>query len=111
MKKKIIIILILILINLIGIGSYLILRKSNDDKSNNTIKNCAGKVMKNGNGIDTCFIQTGDTGKACTDKKDCDGVCAIEKLTDTSGKCSAFIPFSGCSYVLEDGKTIGPICE
>jgi len=113
MKKKIIIILILTIVLSIGVGSFLIINNHNDDNStnNNAIKNCNGKVMKNGNGIETCYIQTNDANKSCTDKTDCKGVCTIEKITDKTGKCSAFTPFSGCSYVLEDGKTIGPICE
>ncbi|MEK7140807.1 MAG: hypothetical protein AAB815_03415 [Patescibacteria group bacterium] len=68
-------------------------------------------ITKNGNGIETCYFQTNDADKPCTDNKECEVYCVAENKTATSGKCQAYKPFLGCNYVLENGKTKGMLCE
>jgi len=66
------------------------------------------------NCYDVCARRTRDAGKACHDKKDCEGTCAAPKEatrgTRTAGKCSEGMVNWGCVNRVEMGVAQGEMC-
>ncbi|WP_440225332.1 hypothetical protein ACQQ2N_08765 [Dokdonella sp. MW10] len=57
--------------------------------------------------VKQCLLQTGDAGKACTDREQCEGLClAPEGTADgdrVQGTCSADTNRFGCRSLVRDG--------
>lgn len=53
-----------------------------------------------------CNIKTSDSGKNCTDSKQCEGHCIAKEKNDTSGTCTAYKELSnGCGWLeVNDGR-------
>ncbi len=59
-------------------------------------------AMAGETGAYTCVKPTRDSGKFCTKKGDCQGMCLAR-----SGTCAPFMPLLGCNEVLEkDGRRV-----
>lgn len=53
----------------------------------------------------TCYRQTRDSGKTCSDATDCQGMCLAR-----SHSCSPVIPFYGCHEVLNKEGGVQTLC-
>ena len=51
-----------------------------------------------------CNTVTGDGGKACSDRAECEGYCVTTGIYATSGECSATMQLEdGCHWILTEG--------
>lgn len=53
----------------------------------------------------TCYRQTRDSGKTCSDAGDCQGMCLARSRT-----CSPVEPFFGCHQVLNNEGRVQTLC-
>ena len=54
-----------------------------------------------------CNMPTTDSGKACTDSHQCEGICAGQNAKAVSGMCTSWKITSGCYFVINKGKPAG----
>jgi len=61
-----------------------------------------------------CFLQTGDSGRACTDDIECEDICeapaGAEYGTKTTGHCTGTRPSLGCHGRLRGGVLYTYVC-
>jgi hypothetical protein len=86
-------------------------------------KTCNGEWSAHGlSGVLSCLCRTGDSGKDCRDKAECQGECLLEPLRSEVlspgppaigffiGKCSEFVTTFGCARRIQAGtKDRGPV--
>jgi hypothetical protein len=66
--------------------------------------------------IPTCFTQTADAGRSCSDSRQCSSYCVTSKdivqtdVENIEGACFGLSPYTGCENVLQNGK-IAEICS
>jgi hypothetical protein len=62
----------------------------------------------------SCAPRTGDGGKACSNRADCEYLCVIDRAaaigTAVTGKCAPYRTSFGCSTHVDGGKVVGRVC-
>ncbi len=58
-----------------------------------------------------CVFMTHDSGKACTDSKQCEGDCIADTETATAGICGGYIDAMGCYAIINNGKAEEWFCR